>query len=97
MSEQITDEQKITELRKAIASYENTIGTQAIEKAKAISERDSIIQSIGQELNELKEKYKDYDENKQELEQLREELKNRDSKVIKKTNAKNKDTELDAE
>ena len=83
MSEQITDEQKITELRKAIASYENTIGTQAIEKAKAIAERDSIIQSIGQELNELKEKYKDYDENKQELEQLREELKNRDGKSNK--------------
>ena len=97
MSEQITDEQKITELRKAIASYENTIGTQAIEKAKAIAERDSIIQSIGQELNELKEKHKDYDENKQELEQLREELKNRDSKVSVKTNAKNKDTEPDAE
>ena len=63
-------------------SLVNQVAKLSYEKA----EREALIEELGQENHELK----------QELEQLREELKERDSKVSKKTNAKNKEPELDA-
>lgn len=76
----MTEQQQITELQKTIASLKNTIGTQAVSNATMIAERDSIIQSIGTELEALKESSKGTET---ELEQLRNELKKRDGKLNK--------------